>query len=87
LTQDALLMELMHQTPGPPPVDTPSEGYIQSWAKQWRPEVPAGARAIMSYYDRTDAWLSLILWVDGRGVHAVWKTGADVRAEVAIADR
>jgi hypothetical protein len=87
LTHDELLMGLMHEKPGVPPVETQPEGRIKPWAEAWGSEVPTGARAILSYYDRTDAWLSLILWVDARGVRAVWKTGTDVRAEVALADR
>jgi len=87
LTEDELLMSLMHDKPGVPPVETQPEGRIKPWAEAWGPEVPAGSRAISSYYGRTDAWISIILWVDSRGVRAVWKDGTDVRAEAALAER
>jgi hypothetical protein len=87
LAQDELLMALFRAKPGAPPVEVLPDGFLEPWAKQWRSEAPIGARPILSYYDRSDAWLSLILWVDSRGVRAVWKTGTDVRAEVAVAGK
>jgi hypothetical protein len=86
-THDELLMGLMRKNPGPPPVETEPEGRVAFWARSWASEVPDGAQGISVFYDRTDAWISIILWVDSRGVRAVWKDGTDVRAEVALADR
>jgi hypothetical protein len=87
LTQDELLMAMMRAEPGAPPVETLPQGFLEPWAEPWRSEAPTGARPILSYYGRTEAWLSLILWADSRGVRAVWKKGTDVRAEVATAEK
>jgi hypothetical protein len=87
LMKDDLLGALLRSKPGPPPVETQPDGYVEPWAKAWRTSIPNGSRLFLSYYDRNDATLTLLLLIGKDGVHGVWKTGTDATKEVAIAEQ
>jgi hypothetical protein len=63
------------------------DGYIYSWAEQWRADLGSELRPLSAHFLSNDASFTFIFLVGKAGVRALWKTGFDATVEVELATR
>jgi hypothetical protein len=63
------------------------DGYIYSWAEQWRGDLLPDLRPLSVRFQNNDAAFTFIFLVGKSGVRALWKTGFDATVEVELVTR
>lgn len=84
LLTDAALLDVIrnHDSAAVEPL---ADVHLAAWRHDWNVNPTPSRKIITGYFDRKDARAKLDLWVIDRGVRAVWKTGLNGSAEVALA--
>jgi hypothetical protein len=84
LVTDKTLLDVL-RTHDSAAVEPLPNAQLAAWAEKWRVSPAPGLQIVTGFFNRQDARFNLDLSVEGQGVRAVWKSGADGTREIKVA--